>query len=70
MYAPAKPDYPIAQPSNLLEHDAILVGISTRYGGLPAQLKASIEVFVECLWSADRRLKHRRRSGTLLDNCG
>jgi len=39
MYAPAKPDYPIATPNDLLEYDGILLGISTRYGGWPAQFK-------------------------------
>jgi len=39
MYAPPKPDYPIAAPNDLLEYDGILLGISTRYGGWPAQFK-------------------------------
>jgi len=39
MYAPAKPDYPIATPADLLNHDALLFGISTRYGSLSAQFK-------------------------------
>jgi NAD(P)H dehydrogenase (quinone) len=39
MYAPPKPDYPVAQPTDLLEADGILLGISTRYGGWPAQFK-------------------------------
>lgn len=39
MYAPPKPDYKIAVPTDLLEYDGILLGISTRYGGWPAQFK-------------------------------
>jgi NAD(P)H dehydrogenase (quinone) len=40
MHAPPKPDYPIADPSTLLEYDAVLFGIPTRYGNFPAQWKA------------------------------
>ncbi|KAG8831972.1 Minor allergen Alt a 7 [Serendipita sp. 399] len=39
MHAPPKPDYPVAVPADLLNYDAYLIGISTRYGGWPAQLK-------------------------------
>jgi NAD(P)H dehydrogenase (quinone) len=39
MYAPPKPDYPIAKPTDLLDYDGFLIGISTRYGGWPAQFK-------------------------------
>lgn len=39
MHAPAKSSYPIAQPNDLLEYDAILFGIPTRYGNFPAQWK-------------------------------
>jgi NAD(P)H dehydrogenase (quinone) len=39
MYAPAKASYPIAEPSTLLEYDAVLFGIPTRYGNFPAQWK-------------------------------
>jgi len=40
MYAPPKPDYPIATPDDLKKHDAFLFGIPTRYGNFPAQFKA------------------------------
>ncbi|BDD54474.1 Minor allergen Alt a 7 [Monascus purpureus] len=40
MHAPAKPSYPVAEPADLLEYDAILFGIPTRFGNFPAQWKA------------------------------
>jgi NAD(P)H dehydrogenase (quinone) len=40
MHAPAKPDYPIATVETLKEYDAFLFGIPTRYGNMPAQVKA------------------------------
>jgi NAD(P)H dehydrogenase (quinone) len=40
MHAPAKPDVPIIEPTDLLAYDAILFGIPTRYGNFPAQWKA------------------------------
>ncbi|ONH69046.1 Protoplast secreted protein 2 [Cyberlindnera fabianii] len=40
MYAPAKPDYPIATLETLESFDAFLFGIPTRYGNFPAQWKA------------------------------
>ncbi|KAF9510691.1 benzoquinone reductase [Hydnum rufescens UP504] len=40
MYAPKKPDYPIITPDILATFDGFLVGISTRFGGWPAQFKA------------------------------
>ncbi|CEJ53954.1 Putative Protoplast secreted protein 2 [Penicillium brasilianum] len=39
MHAPAKSDYPIVEPTTLLEYDAVLFGIPTRYGNFPAQWK-------------------------------
>jgi NAD(P)H dehydrogenase (quinone) len=39
MHAPAKSNYPIAEPDKLLQYDAILFGIPTRYGNFPAQWK-------------------------------
>ena len=39
MHAPPKSSYPIAEPDTLLEYDAILFGIPTRYGNFPAQWK-------------------------------
>lgn len=39
MHAPPKPNYPIATPDVLVEYDAFLFGIPTRYGNFPAQFK-------------------------------
>ncbi|CAL5872826.1 uncharacterized protein PFLUO_LOCUS7095 [Penicillium psychrofluorescens] len=39
MHAPPKSSYPVAEPSELLEYDAVLFGIPTRYGNFPAQWK-------------------------------
>ncbi|KIJ35257.1 benzoquinone reductase [Sphaerobolus stellatus SS14] len=39
LWAPAKPDYPVIQVSQLPEFDAFLFGIPTRYGNFPAQWK-------------------------------
>ncbi|PYH99996.1 flavo protein WrbA [Aspergillus ellipticus CBS 707.79] len=40
MHAPPKSSYPVAEPKTLLEYDAVLLGIPTRYGNFPAQWKA------------------------------
>ncbi|KAG2155179.1 flavoprotein-like protein [Suillus bovinus] len=40
MYAPAKPSYPILNPSELANFDAFIFGVPTRYGNFPAQWKA------------------------------
>lgn len=40
MYAPAKPDIPIATTETLEEYDAFLFGIPTRFGNVPAQWSA------------------------------
>ncbi|KAF9528992.1 flavoprotein-like protein [Crepidotus variabilis] len=39
MHAPAKGDYPIATPQTLVDYDAYLLGVPTRYGNMPAQWK-------------------------------
>lgn len=39
MHAPAKSSYPICEVNDLLQYDAVLFGIPTRYGNLPAQWK-------------------------------
>ncbi|PIL27382.1 hypothetical protein GSI_10530 [Ganoderma sinense ZZ0214-1] len=39
MHAPAKPDYPVLAPGDLVKFDAFLFGIPTRYGNFPAQWK-------------------------------
>lgn len=40
MHAPPKADYPIATMETLVEYDAFLFGVPTRFGNLPAQWKA------------------------------
>lgn len=40
MHAPPKSNYPVAEPNKLLDYDAVLFGIPTRYGNFPAQWKA------------------------------
>jgi NAD(P)H dehydrogenase (quinone) len=40
MHAPPKKDHPIATPDVLKEADGILFGIPTRFGSMPAQVKA------------------------------
>jgi NAD(P)H dehydrogenase (quinone) len=49
MHAPPKKDYPIATPDVLKAADGILFGIPTRFGNVPAQIKA---LFDSCggLW--------------------
>ena len=39
MHAPAKSSYPVVEPNDLLQYDAVLLGIPTRYGNFPAQWK-------------------------------
>lgn len=39
MHAPPKTSYPVAEPTDLLQYDAVLFGIPTRYGNFPAQWK-------------------------------
>jgi NAD(P)H dehydrogenase (quinone) len=36
----SKPNYPIATPETLAQLDGFLLGIPTRYGNMPAQLRA------------------------------
>ncbi|KAG1721006.1 putative 1,4 benzoquinone reductase [Suillus paluster] len=38
--APAKPDYPVLLPDDLVNFDAFLFGVPTRYGNFPVQWKA------------------------------
>ncbi|TMW62503.1 hypothetical protein Poli38472_005121 [Pythium oligandrum] len=51
MHAAPKKDHPIATPDTLKEADGILFGFPTRFGSLPAQVKA---LFDACggLWAA------------------
>lgn len=51
MHAPPKKDHPVATPDTLKEADGILFGFPTRFGSMPAQVKA---LFDACggLWAA------------------
>ena len=40
MHAPPKSSYPVIDTHKLLEYDAVLFGVPTRYGNFPAQWKA------------------------------
>jgi len=41
MHAPAKSDlYPVVTPNDLVEYDAIIFGFPTRFGAMPAQVRA------------------------------
>ena len=40
MHAPPKPDVPIVKVEDLVNYDAYMFGIPTRYGMAPAQLKS------------------------------
>lgn len=51
MHAPPKPAYPVASPADLVDYDGILLGISTRYGGFPAQFKSFWDASGQ-LWQA------------------
>ena len=39
LHAPAKPDYPVLGPKDLVNYDAYIFGVPTRYGSFPAQWK-------------------------------
>ncbi|KAJ5725581.1 Minor allergen Alt a 7 [Penicillium malachiteum] len=40
MHAPPKSSYPVISPEKLVEYDAVLFGIPTRYGNFPVQWKS------------------------------
>ena len=40
MRAPPKPDIPVIEPADLVNYDAMLLGIPTRFGNFPVQWKA------------------------------
>lgn len=42
MHAPPKPAYPILEPADLVNFDAFIMGIPTRFGNFPAQWKVSV----------------------------
>lgn len=50
MYAAPKPDYPIIDAAKLVEFDAFLFGIPTRFGNFPGQWKSFIDT-TGSLWS-------------------
>ncbi|CAM0134740.1 hypothetical protein VKS41_000707 [Umbelopsis sp. WA50703] len=43
MHAPPKPDIPVIKVDELTEPDGIMFGIPTRFGTMPAQLKALLD---------------------------
>ncbi|KAG6603033.1 NAD(P)H:quinone oxidoreductase, type IV [Phytophthora cinnamomi] len=51
MHAPPKKDHPVATPDVLKNADGVLLGIPTRFGSMPAQVKA---LFDACggLWAS------------------
>jgi NAD(P)H dehydrogenase (quinone) len=51
MHAPPKPDYPIATPEILAELDGFLLGVPTRFGNMPAQVRAFWDATGQ-LWAA------------------
>lgn len=51
MHAPPKSNYPIATPDVLVEADGVLFGVPTRFGNMPAQMKAFIDS-TGGLWSS------------------
>ncbi|CCL99788.1 uncharacterized protein FIBRA_01810 [Fibroporia radiculosa] len=40
MHAPPKRDYPVIAPTDLPQFDGFIFGVPTRYGNMPAQVKA------------------------------
>lgn len=48
MHAPPKPDYPIISVEELLNFDAFILGVPTRYGNFPGQWKASFFAATRC----------------------
>lgn len=67
MYAPPKPDYPIAVPADLAQYDGFLFGISTRYGGWPAQFKTFLDATGQ-LWMAGAL--HGKYAGAFVGTSG
>ncbi|KAF8627586.1 hypothetical protein AX17_006159 [Amanita inopinata Kibby_2008] len=56
MKASPKPDYPVITLDKLLEYDAFMFGIPTRYGNMPGQWKASTAIVLDALWDATGKL--------------
>ncbi|GAV30196.1 hypothetical protein PMKS-003705 [Pichia membranifaciens] len=68
LYAPAKPDYPIATPEVLQAADGIIFGFPTRFGNLPAQMKAFIDS-TGGLWQ-EGKLHHKPASAFISTGTG
>jgi NAD(P)H dehydrogenase (quinone) len=56
MHAPAKSDHPIATAQTLVDHDAFLFGVPTRYGNMPTQFKVISIHLVLCAYSMKQAL--------------
>ena len=63
MHAPAKPAYSVIKPAQLAEYDALLFGVSSRYGGWPAQFKVRIT-------PSQPEVSHRSFAGTNANHRG
>ncbi|CAO3647313.1 unnamed protein product [Cunninghamella echinulata] len=51
MHAPAKPDIPVITVDDLMKPDGIIFGIPTRFGTMPAQMKALLDASGK-LWAS------------------
>ncbi|KAJ1986138.1 hypothetical protein H4R33_003537 [Dimargaris cristalligena] len=60
MHAPAKPEVPILEPADLVKADAVIFGIPTRFGNMPAQWKSFWDATGQ-LW-ASGALNHKLAS--------
>ncbi|KAI9219901.1 NAD(P)H:quinone oxidoreductase, type IV [Blastocladiella britannica] len=49
IHVPPKPAYPIATPETIKDHDGIMFGFPTRFGVMPAQIKAFFDS-TGCEW--------------------
>ena len=67
LHAPEKSNYPIFAPGDLVNYDAFLFGVPTRYGSFPAQWKViprSPPRLFDKIAETDPQIRHRP-SGTL-----
>jgi len=67
MYAPPKPNYPILEPNDLAQFDAVLYGIPTRYGNFPAQWKTFWDATGQ-LWQQGKL--HGKFGGVFVSSAG
>jgi len=51
MHAPGKSAYPTIEPADLVNYDAFIFGVPTRFGTMPAQLKAFFDA-TGALWAS------------------